>query len=69
MGILGHKVIPGEEVTDRIKPKHLDPNFIETAPSIALGQAKEEILRMGQLRVQGLKESFEYLKTKNKKTC
>lgn len=61
------KFIPGEEVTIEYKPKHLDPHFIETAPSIAIGQAKEEILRMGHFSVQGLKESFEYLKTNNKK--
>lgn len=61
------KFIPGEEVTIEYKPKHLDPHFIQTAPSIAIGQAKEEVLRMGQFSVQGLQESFEYLKTKNKK--
>ncbi|MET0786064.1 MAG: Na/Pi cotransporter family protein [Paenisporosarcina sp.] len=61
------KMIPGEEVTIEYKPKHLDPHFIQTAPSIAIGQAKEEILRMGQFSVQGLKESFVYLKTNNKK--
>jgi phosphate:Na+ symporter len=61
------KFIPGEEVTIEYKPKHLDPHFIDTAPSIAIGQAKEEILRMGRFSVQGLQESFEYLKTKNKK--
>nr|WP_272508262.1 Na/Pi cotransporter family protein [Paenisporosarcina quisquiliarum] len=61
------KFIPGEEVTIEYKPKHLDPHFIETAPSIAIGQAKEEILRMGRFSVQGLQESFEYLKTHNKK--
>lgn len=61
------KLIPGEEVTIEYKPKHLDPHFIETAPSIAIGQAKEEILRMGRFSVQGLQESFDYLKTHNKK--
>lgn len=61
------KVIPGEEVTIEYKPKHLDPHFIDTAPSIAIGQAKEEIIRMGHFSVQGLQETFEYLKTGNKK--
>lgn len=61
------KFIPGEEVTVEFKPKHLDPHFIETAPSVAIGQAKEEILRMGHFSVRGLNETFEYLKTKNKK--
>ena len=61
------KLIPGEEVTIEYKPKHLDIHFIDTAPSIAIGQAKEEILRMGRFSVQGLQETFEYLKTHNKK--
>ena len=63
------KVIPGEEVLIEFKPKHLDIHFIEQSPSIALGQAKEEILRMGGYAVQGLEESYEYLKTKSKKNA
>lgn len=63
------KVIPGEEVTIEFKPKHLDLHFIEQSPSIALGQAKEEILRMGQYSVQGLQETYEYLKTKTSKNA
>lgn len=63
------KVIPGEDVLVEFKPKHLDPHFIEQSPSIALGQAKEEILRMGNYSVQGLQESYEYLKSKNKKNA
>ena len=63
------KVIPGDEVLVEFKPKHLDKNFIEQSPSIALGQAKEEILRMGKYSVQGLEETYEYLKTKNKKNA
>ena len=63
------KFIPGEDVTIEYKPKHLDMHFIETAPSIAIGQAKEEVLRMGHFSVQGLQETFEYLKTHNKKNA
>lgn len=63
------KLIPGEEVTIEFKPKHLDVHFIEQSPSIALGQAKEEILRMGQYSVQGLQETYEYLKTKSSKNA
>ena len=61
------KLIPGEEVTIEFKPKHLDPHFIEQSPSIALGQAKEEIIRMGDFSVTGLTETYEYLMTSNKK--
>lgn len=63
------KVIPGEEVLIEFKPKHLDVHFIEQSPSIALGQAKEEVLRMGGYAVQGLEETYEYLKTKSKKSA
>ncbi len=63
------KMIPGEEVLIEFKPKHLDVHFIEQSPSIALGQAKEEILRMGQYSVQGLQETYEYLKTKSSKNA
>ncbi|MEK3934193.1 Na/Pi cotransporter family protein [Sporosarcina sp. FSL W7-1349] len=61
------KLIPGEDVVIEYKPKHLDRHFIDQSPSVAIGQAKEEIIRMGEFGVQGLQESFEYLKTGNKK--
>ncbi|MGD7043983.1 Na/Pi cotransporter family protein [Jeotgalibacillus proteolyticus] len=67
LAVLVTKIIPGKDVVVEFKPKHLDPHFIEQSPSIALGQAKEEVLRMGSFAVQGLNESFEYLKTKNTK--
>ncbi|PPA71422.1 Na/Pi cotransporter family protein [Jeotgalibacillus proteolyticus] len=67
LALIVTKIIPGKEVVIEFKPKHLDPNFIEQSPSIALGQAKEEVLRMGGFAVQGLNEAFDYLKTKNTK--
>ncbi|WJY28473.1 Na/Pi cotransporter family protein [Sporosarcina trichiuri] len=60
------KLIPGEDVTIEYKPKHLDPHFIHQSPSVAIGQAKEEIIRMGSFAVQGLGETFNYLKTSKK---
>ncbi|RFU61879.1 Na/Pi cotransporter family protein [Bacillus sp. V59.32b] len=47
------KLIPSDE--------SLDPTLIEQSSSIALGQAKEEILKMGYITVRGLKESLQYL--------
>ena len=61
------KMIPGEDVTIEYKPKHLDRRFIAQSSAVAIGQAKEEIVRMGDFSVQGLQESFEYLKTGQKK--
>ncbi|WP_227395140.1 Na/Pi cotransporter family protein [Jeotgalibacillus aurantiacus] len=69
LALIVTKLVPGQDVLVEFKPKHLDPHFIEQSPSIALGQAKEEVLRMGQFAVQGLNESYEYLKTKNKKNA
>ncbi|MCM3705161.1 Na/Pi cotransporter family protein [Cytobacillus firmus] len=61
------KLIPGEDAVTDYKAKHLDPMFIEQSPSIALGQAKEEVLRMGAFSVRGLEETVQYLKTGNQK--
>lgn len=61
------RMIPGEDVTIEYKPKHLDRHFITQSPAVAIGQAKEEIIRMGDFSVQGLEESFSYLKTGQKK--
>ncbi|KAF0818371.1 Sodium-dependent phosphate transporter [Bacillus sp. ZZV12-4809] len=61
------RLIPGEDAVADYKAKHLDPMFIEQSPSIALGQAKEEVLRMGTFSVHGLEETVQYLKTGNQK--
>ena len=65
--LLVTKLIPGKDVTIEYKPKHLDQNFINQSPSVAIGQAKEEIIRMGDFAVQGMQETYEYLKTSNKR--
>lgn len=61
------KLIPGEESIIEYRSKHLNPNFIEQSPSIALGQAKEEVLSMGHFSVKGLKETHNFLKTRVQK--
>lgn len=55
------KIIPGDDLAIEYKPKKLDPILAERSPSIALGQAKEESIRMGDLAVKGLEETFLYL--------
>ena len=52
------KIIPGDDLAIEYKPKKLDPILAERSPSIALGQAKEESIRMGDLAVKGLEETF-----------
>jgi phosphate:Na+ symporter len=59
------KLIPGEDSYVDYKAKQLDPVFIQQSPSIALGAAKEEVIRMGQLVLKGLEEAKNYLDTGN----
>lgn len=67
LALIVTKLIPGEDTIVDYKAQHLDPVFIEQSPSIALGQAKEEVLRMGQFALKGLEETNQFLKTKNTK--
>ncbi|MET1031420.1 Na/Pi cotransporter family protein, partial [Domibacillus tundrae] len=61
------KLIPGEDSFIEYKPKHLDPIFIEQSSSIALSQAKEEVVRMGDYAIKAMEETHQYLKTKHQK--
>ncbi len=67
LALIVTKLIPGEDSVFEYKAKHLDPVFIEQSPSIALGQAKEEVLRMGKFSVRGLEETVQYLNTGHQK--
>src|SRR5699024_10066866 len=55
------KIIPGKDVTIEFNPVHLDPRFIEQSSSLALEQAKAEIIRMGEYACMGLGETKQYL--------
>lgn len=57
------KLIPGEDAVVEYKPKFLDYSLITKSPAIALGQAKQEVVRMGDFGVQGLVASLDYIKT------
>ncbi|SDK54413.1 phosphate:Na+ symporter [Sediminibacillus albus] len=61
------KLIPGEDAIIEYKPKHLDPIFIQQSPSVALDQAKEEVIRMGEYAHKGLEESSLYLNNHSQK--
>lgn len=61
------KIIPGKDVTIEYKPQHLDPLFIKQSPTVALSQAKAEIIRMGDYTVQGLEETNNYVMTQQNK--
>lgn len=61
------KMVPGEDVTVEYKPKHLDPIFIQQSSTVALAQAKSEVIRMGEYAVNGLEETSLYITTENPK--
>lgn len=61
------KLIPGQEIEIEFKTKHLDASFIQRSPSIALGQAKSETLRMAEFAEKGLIEAEQYLMTNQKR--
>ena len=61
------KLIPGKDTLWSFQPKHLNPIFIEQSPIIALGQAKEEVLHMGEMAVSGLEETKRFIDTKQAK--
>lgn len=42
---------------------YLDEAMITKSPAIAIGQARKEVIHMGELSIAGLKESLLYLKT------
>ncbi len=61
------KLIPGEDTIIDFKTQHLDPIFIEQSPAIAVGQAQEEVIRMGKYAVKGMEETIEFINTKQPK--
>ena len=61
------KLVPGEDSIVDTKAQHLDPIFIQQSPSIAVEQAKYEVIRMGDFAKLGLDEARNYLTTGDKK--
>ncbi|WP_394232235.1 Na/Pi cotransporter family protein [Niallia oryzisoli] len=65
--LLIKKLIPGDDVLIEYREKRLDPHLIVKSPSIALGQAKEEIIFMGKFAIKGLEESYHFFQKKQVK--
>ncbi|RHW40202.1 Na/Pi cotransporter family protein [Lysinibacillus yapensis] len=61
------KLVPGENSLAENSETYIDKSFIGQSPTIALGQAKEEVVRMGEIAVKGLQESMDYLFTSDAK--
>lgn len=54
------KIVPGEDLSEKYKPRNLDRNLINRAPSIALQEAQEEIQNIGHMTFSMLKNVNEY---------
>ncbi|MDC3413375.1 Na/Pi cotransporter family protein [Aquibacillus sp. 3ASR75-11] len=67
LALIVTKLIPGEDSIVEYKPMHLDPIFIQQSPSVALDQAKEEVIRMGEYATKGLEETSLYLNNNQRK--
>ncbi|MCT1903903.1 Na/Pi cotransporter family protein [Oceanobacillus sojae] len=62
------RLVPGDDVIIEYKPKHLDSIFLQQSSSLALAQAKLEVVRMGKYAYQGLEETHNYITTQNPKS-
>lgn len=63
------KLIPGKDTIIEYKPKHLDPLVVKKSSSLALEQAKAEIVHMGEYAYKGLEETSKFLTTNNPKNA
>ncbi|MCT1651861.1 Na/Pi cotransporter family protein [Staphylococcus saprophyticus] len=54
------KIVPGEDLNEKYKPRNLDRNLINRAPSIALQEGQEEIQNIGHMTFSMLKNVNEY---------
>ena len=61
------KLIPGEDINEKYKPRHLDKNLINRAPSIALQEAQDEIQNIGRMTYSLLENVSEYNEKNEKK--
>lgn len=55
------KLIPGEDEVVKYEPLYLDEQLIKQAPSIALGNAKKELLHLGNYAVKSFDLSYDYI--------
>ena len=58
------KLVPGEDLNEKYKPRMLDKNLINRAPNIALQEAQDEIQNIGHMTF----DMFRYAKNYDDKT-
>ena len=63
------KLIPGEDEVVKYEPLYLDEQLIKQAPSIALGNAKKELLHLGNYAAKAFDLSYDYIIDSNEKVA
>lgn len=61
------KIIPGEDEVLKYEALYLDHGLVTSAPSIALGNAKRELVHLASYAVQALEASYAYISTSDNK--
>ncbi|MFJ1627491.1 Na/Pi cotransporter family protein [Marinilactibacillus psychrotolerans] len=62
------RLVPGDDALIEYDSSNLDYSIIQTAPSIALNQAKLEIAQMGEFVTEEFKSMFNYYKNQDEKS-
>ena len=63
------KLIPGEDEVVKYEPLYLDEQLIQQSPSIALGNAKKELLHLGNYASKAFDLSYNYIIDLNEKVA
>ena len=69
LAFLVTKLIPGEDEVVKYEPLYLDEQLIKQAPSIALGNAKKELLHLGNYAAKTFDLSYDYIINSNEKVA
>ena len=69
LAFLVTKLIPGEDEVVKYEPLYLDEQLIKQAPSIALGNAKKELLHLGNYAAKAFDLSYNYIINSNEKVA
>ncbi|MBJ8325131.1 Na/Pi symporter [Streptococcus pacificus] len=70
IGLLAYvvtKIIPGEDETIRYEAIYLDKLLITQSPSIALGNARKELVHLSAYAIQSFEAAFRYIMTADEK--
>lgn len=63
------KLIPGEDEVVKYEPLYLDVILIKQAPSLALGNAKKELLHLGSYAMRSFELAYDYIVNNTEKSA